>query len=97
MRLSEEYRCQRKERAFESLRIHLNLKGGETSGSYERSANELGLSLAAVKTQVHRMRKRFAAFLRDEVAKTVLDPADIDAEIHALYDALVATEGRLER
>jgi hypothetical protein len=27
----------------------------------------------------------------------VLDRADIDAEIHALYGALVATEGRLER
>jgi hypothetical protein len=25
----------------------------------------------------------------------VLDPGEIDAEIHALYEALVATEGRL--
>jgi hypothetical protein len=36
------------------------------------------------------------ALLRNKV-KTVLDSADIDAEIHASYDALVATEGRLER
>jgi DNA-directed RNA polymerase specialized sigma24 family protein len=97
MRLSEEYRHQGKESAFERLRMHLNLKGDETSGSYERSAKQLGLSLSAVKTQVCRMRKRFAALFRDEVAKTVLDRADIDAEIHALYGALVATEGRLER
>jgi RNA polymerase sigma factor (sigma-70 family) len=97
MRLSEEYRRQGKERTFERLRIHLNLKGDKTACSYEQCAKELGLSLAAVKTLVFRMRKRFAAFLRDEVAKTVLDPAEIDAEIHALYDALVATEGLLER
>jgi RNA polymerase sigma factor (sigma-70 family) len=96
MRISEEYRRQSKESAFELLRMHLDLKGEETSVSYEQSAKQLGLSLAAVKTQVCRMRKRFAAFLRDEVAKTVFDPADVDAEIHALYDALVATEGRLE-
>jgi RNA polymerase sigma factor (sigma-70 family) len=97
MRLAEEYRRQGKEKVFERLRIHLNIKGHEITCSYEQSAKELGLSLGAVKTLVFRMRKRFAAFLRDEVAKTVLDPADIDAEIHALYDALVATEGRLER
>jgi RNA polymerase sigma factor (sigma-70 family) len=96
MRLSEEYRRQNKASAFERLRVHLNLKGDETTGSYEKSAKELGLSPAAVKTLVCRMRKRFAALLRNEVAKTVLDPADIDAEIHALYKALVATEGRLE-
>jgi len=39
----------------------------------------------------------FVLLLREEVAKTVLDPGDIRAEIHALYKALVTTEGRLER
>jgi DNA-directed RNA polymerase specialized sigma24 family protein len=97
MRVSEEYRLQKKESTFEGLRVHLNLNGQENAGSYEESAQKLGLSLAAVKTLVFRMRKRFAAFLRSEVAQTVLDPADIDAEIHALYEALIATEGRLER
>jgi RNA polymerase sigma-70 factor (ECF subfamily) len=97
MRLSEEYRRQGKADAFERLRIHLNLKGDETTCSYEKSAQELGLSPGAVKTLVFRIRKRFGALLRDEVSKTLLDPADIDAEIHALYDALVATEGRLEK
>jgi DNA-directed RNA polymerase specialized sigma24 family protein len=96
VRLCEEYRSQSKESAFELLRMHLDLKGDETAVSYQQSAKQLGVSLAAVKTQICRMRKRFAGFLREEVAKTLLDPADIDAEIHALYDALVATEGRLE-
>ena len=97
MRLAEEYRRQGKANFFERLRVHLNLAGDKTTASYETSAQELGLSLAGVKTLVCRMRKRFGALLRNEVAKTVLDPSEIGAEIHSLYEALVATEGRLER
>ena len=95
--LAEEYRRQGKASYFEQLRRHLDLGSGEKADSYERDAKELGLSTAGVKTLVSRMRKRFASFLRNEVAKTVLDPADIDPETHALYEALVATEGRLGR
>jgi hypothetical protein len=39
----------------------------------------------------------FPDILAEKVAKAVLDPSDIDAEIHALYEALGATEGRLGR
>lgn len=97
MRLAEEYRRGGKANFFERLRVHLNVVGEKTAASYETSAQELGLSRTAVKTLVCRMRKRFAALLRTEVARTVLDPSEIDAEIHSLYEALVATEGRLER
>jgi len=97
VRLAEEYRRRGKADYFERLHVHLNLTGDKTGASYETSAQELGLSLAGVKTLVSRMRKRFAALLRNEVAETVLDPSEIEAEIHSLYEALVATEGRLER
>jgi len=96
MQLSEEYRRQGKATMFERLRVHINLNGSASGDSYQETAKELGLSLAGVKTLVFRMRKRFATLLRNEVAQTVMDPGDIDAEIHALYEALVATEGRLE-
>jgi DNA-directed RNA polymerase specialized sigma24 family protein len=96
MRLSEEYRRQGKANLFARLRVYLNLMGSDNADRYEEAAKELGLSLAGVKTLVFRMRKRFATFLRNEVAQTVMDPGDVDAEIHALYEALVATEGRLE-
>jgi hypothetical protein len=33
--------------------------------------------------------------LREEVGRTVSNPAEVDGEIHALCDALIATEGRL--
>ena len=35
------------------------------------------------------------ALLREEAGRMVSDPAEIDEEIHALCDALVASEGRL--
>jgi hypothetical protein len=58
-------------------------------------AKSLNLSVGAAKTTVHRFRKQYAAFLRQEIGRTVSDPAEIDEEIHALCDALVVTEGRL--
>ena len=95
MRLAEEYQSAGKANVFERLRVYLSITGIEDGDSYEKAAQELGIGLGGVKTQVCRLRKRFATFLRYEVAQTVLDPGEIDAEIHALYEALVATEGRL--
>ena len=94
-RLAEEYERQGKSSYFEQLRGHLNPGGSENADSYDMVAKQLGLSAAGVKTLVCRMRKRFTTSLRNEVAKTLLDPADIDAEIHALFQALVAAEGHL--
>jgi RNA polymerase sigma-70 factor (ECF subfamily) len=59
-------------------------------------ANDLQVSVGAVKTLIHRLRKRYSALLREEVARTLSDPSEIDGEIHALCEALVATEGRLD-
>jgi len=50
----------------------------------------------AVKTPIHRLRKRCTALVREEVGRTVSDPADIDEEIHALCEALIASEGRCD-
>jgi hypothetical protein len=41
------------------------------------------------------LRKRFAAILREEVGRTVSNPAEVDGEIHSLCDALIAAGGRL--
>ena len=45
--------------------------------------------------RLHWLRKRYTALLREEVGRTVSDSAEIEEEIHALCDALVAIEGRL--
>jgi hypothetical protein len=42
------------------------------------------------------LRKQYFATVREEVARTVSDPAEIDEEIRALCAALVAAEGWLQ-
>jgi RNA polymerase sigma-70 factor (ECF subfamily) len=51
-------------------------------------AVELGMTEGAVKMAAHRMRRRYRALLRDEVAHTVASPAEIDDEIHYLLSCL---------
>jgi RNA polymerase sigma-70 factor (ECF subfamily) len=60
---------------------------GEGPG-YEGPARALGLEEGAVRVAVHRLRKRFAGALREEIARTVEDPADVDSEIRWLMAAL---------
>jgi RNA polymerase sigma-70 factor (ECF subfamily) len=80
---------------FEVLSAFVGVAVGKGPPSYEEVAKSLGISVGAAKTTVHRFRKQYAAFLRQEIGRTVSDPAEIDEEIHALCDALVVTEGRL--
>lgn len=96
MRLAGEYQIAGKADVFEHLRGYLSITGAETAPPYEDAAKKLGLSISGAKTLVHRLRKRFTTLFSYEVAQTVLDPTEIDAEIHSLYVAIVATEGRLD-
>ncbi len=93
-RLSQEFCRTGKAALFERLRNYLNLTGNQTEPSYQELAHSLGLKVSGAKTLVSRIRKRFGLFLRQEVALTLKDQKDVDAEIHALYEALVAAEGR---
>jgi hypothetical protein len=82
---------------LEALNVFLDSVNSRAPLSYEEvaNANRLQVSTGAVKTLIHRLRKRYTALLREEVGRTVSDPAEIDEEIHALCEALVASEGRL--
>jgi RNA polymerase sigma-70 factor (ECF subfamily) len=55
---------------------------------YAEISARLGTSEGAVKVAVHRLRKRYKALLREQIAATVDDPAEVDDEIRALFDAL---------
>ena len=46
------------------------------------------MTAGAVKTSASRLRRRYGELLREEVARTVADPADIGEEIAALFAAL---------
>ena len=94
-RLHQEYVNEGKTSTFETLKAFLDPNNSIASPSYDEVANRLQVSTGAVKTLIHRFRKRYTALLREEVGRTVSDPAEIDEEIHALCDALVVSEGRL--
>lgn len=64
------------------------LPGGTEERSYRQVGEALGTSEGAVKIAVHRLRRRYRDRLRAEVAETVADPADVDAELRSLREAL---------
>jgi RNA polymerase sigma-70 factor (ECF subfamily) len=66
------------------------LTGAEHSQPHAELAQQLGLTEAAIKMAVHRLRKRYAALLRQEVAQTVSSPAEIDEELRCLLVAVAA-------
>jgi RNA polymerase sigma factor (sigma-70 family) len=94
-KLRQEYATAGKTDTFETLKVFLDPNSSVAPPTYDEIANRLQVSTGGVKTLVHRLRKRYTALLREEVGRTVSDPAEIDEEIHALCDALVASEGRL--
>jgi RNA polymerase sigma factor (sigma-70 family) len=94
-RLREEFIASGEMSRFEVLRPFVGAETGQAPPTYEEVAKTLGISLGAAKTWVHRLRKRYSALLREEVWRTVSNPNEIDDEIRALCDALVAAEGRL--
>ena len=61
---------------------------GEKSSSYQQAAERLGFSIGAMKTVIHRLRARYRALLREEVAQTVMNPDEIDNELQALQAIL---------
>jgi RNA polymerase sigma factor (sigma-70 family) len=94
-RLGREYAAESKVVTFEALNGFLDPVNMKKLPSYEEVANQLKVSVAAVKTLIHRLRKRYTALVREEIIRTVSDPADVDAEIHELCEALIAAEGWL--
>ena len=93
--LRQEYATAGKTSTFEALKAFLDPNNSIIPPSYDEVANRLQVSTGAVKTLIHRLRKRYTALLREEVGRTVSDAAEIDEEIHALCEALIASEGRL--
>jgi len=69
-----------------------NLKGfltGDSSGiPYAQIARTMDMTEGAVKVAVHRLRRHFRDALVEQIAETVSDPADIDAEITYLMKAV---------
>jgi len=91
-----EYLAQGRESVFDTLKAFVGIGESRPQTSYEQAAKALNVGVGTVKTLIHRLRKRYLAVVREEVARTVSNPAEIEGEIHALCDALIAAEGRLK-
>ncbi|HEY5893813.1 MAG TPA: hypothetical protein VIT91_11330 [Chthoniobacterales bacterium] len=73
---------------FEALAKYL--VGDDSAEYYDATAARLGISLAAVKTHIHRLRKEYREFIRREVGRTVTDADAVEAELRYLCKALQA-------
>ena len=69
---------------FDALKFCLS---GEKT-AYAEVARTLDMSEGAVKVAVHRLRERYRALLRAEIAETVATPEEIDGELRHLLTAL---------
>lgn len=87
-RLREECEGKDRLRLFYALSCHLTAERDEVS--YANLSAALGVAETTVKKQLHIMRQRYRCLLRDEVAHTVENPADVEDEIRYLCAALAA-------
>ncbi len=85
-RLREECAAEGKLELFEQAKGYLML--GESAIPYARAAQALALDEGALRVAVHRLRKRYRWLLRDEIAQTLVDPAQIAEELRSLQAAL---------
>jgi RNA polymerase sigma-70 factor (ECF subfamily) len=74
-----------KARLFDQLKIFLT--AGKGALSHADAAKKVGMDEAAVRVAVHRLRKHYRVLLRDEIAQTLADAADVDEEMRALFGA----------
>lgn len=77
-----------KGRLFEGLSSFLTSDLREIS--YQMAAEQMGLPLSAIKTTVHRMRRDYGAKLREEIARTVSSPDEVDDELLHLRKVLAS-------
>ncbi len=64
------------------------LQGNEPAATYADVALRLGLSEAAAKSAIFRLRRRYGELIRSEIAQTVDDPEEVQAEIRHLIAVL---------
>ena len=93
--MRQEYIDNDKIAVFDALKGFVDPVSSNTLPSYEEVAKQLDLSVAAVKTLIHRLRKRNTAIVREEIMRTVSDAADVEAESRELCEALIAAEGKI--
>jgi RNA polymerase sigma factor (sigma-70 family) len=81
-RLESEYQREGKSELF--TRLKSALIGTREAQPYGILAERLGVHEGAVRTAVHRLRKRYRDLIRDEIVQTVSSPDEVDEEMRYL-------------
>lgn len=84
-RLRADYEGDGQGARFEALKVYLQ-EGHEPA--YADVAAQLGLTGAAVKSAIYKLRQRYGEAIRAEIAETVSDLADVERELEHLLQAL---------
>ena len=84
-RLRAECASEGKAAVFEQLKPFLMVGKGDIP--YAEAAAKLGVNEGAARVAVHRLRKRYRQLLREQIAQTLTDPADLEEEMRALFSA----------
>lgn len=87
-RLESEYRAANNAALFDRLKEFLI--GERSRPTQAEIATELGMTENAVKQAFHRFRQRYRVLLREEIAHTVIAPADVEDELRHLVSVLRA-------
>ena len=81
-RVREDFKLQGRAELFEQLKGHLWAE--DDAVPYAQLGVQLGMTPLALKVTVHRLRQRFGERLREEIAHTVSEPAQVEDEIQYL-------------
>jgi len=85
-RLRREYESAGQSERFEAMKIYL--LQGDGFIPYEATAQQLGLSESAVKSAIYKLRQRYGAVVRAEIAGTVAAEEDVEDEMRHLLAVL---------
>jgi DNA-directed RNA polymerase specialized sigma24 family protein len=91
-RVREECESKGRSRVFEALSPYLAAERQDLS--YASLAAKLRVHEPTVKKLLYHIRQRYRFLLRDELAQTVADPADVEDELRYLCGVLAATSVR---
>ncbi|HIF07605.1 MAG TPA: sigma-70 family RNA polymerase sigma factor [Gemmatimonadetes bacterium] len=85
LRLEEEQQRAGRAEIFAHLRQFLTDSG--SGAPYATIARELGITETATRVMVHRSRRRYGELLREEIALTLANRAEVEDEIQGLFEA----------
>jgi RNA polymerase sigma factor (sigma-70 family) len=83
--LRAQYAKKGREQLFLALQHVLT---GSDAARHADVGRELGMTEGAVRVAAHQLRRQFREIVRQEIAQTVAQPEDVDAELNSLRDCL---------